>query len=216
MKKILCASVMLSVISAFVYAESGIIREFSGDVQLKHSGSSTFVPAQSGSEVAQDTVVSTGFKSTAIIAVGSSTVVVQPLTRLSLAEIQTSAGTETINMNLQSGRVKVEVKPPAGTKANFSVQSPSATASVRGTSFEFDTRNLKVSEGTVSFLGGDGIIMLVSAGGESFVGNDGRAADPVTIIAESVQPPPPPGTDSGGKTPVTPVTGDFSIKLQYP
>jgi hypothetical protein len=216
MKKIVCVAVMLSVISASLFAESGIIRELSGDVQLKPAGSSAFVPAQSGGEVAQNTVVSTGFKSTAIIAVGSSTIVVQPLTRLSLADIQTSAGAEKINMNLQSGRVKVDVKPPAGARADFSVQSPSATASVRGTSFEFDTRSLKVSEGTVSFAGRDGIVMLVPAGAESFVGSDGYAADPNDIIAESLQPAPPVGTDSGSKSSGTSAMGDFSVQLQYP
>ena len=216
MKKIVCAVVMASVIAWGVFADTGIIREFTGDVQLKLAGATAFVPAQAGNEVEQNTIVSTGFKSTAIIAVGNSTIVVQPLTRLSLKEIQTSSGTENVNMNLQSGRVKVDVKPPAGSKANFTVQSPTATASVRGTSFEFDTRYLKVFEGTVSFTGGNGISMPVSAGGESFVDKDGNAADPVDLVADSMAPPPPDGTDSGSAGSSSPNTGDFSIELQYP
>lgn len=220
MKKIIVMALMLAVIAWGICAqESGVIQEFTGDVQLKHAGSAEFTAASTGSEVKQNTVVSTGFKSTALIAVGCSTIMVHPLTRLSLAEIQASSGTETMNMKLQSGRVKVDVKPPAGTKASFTVQSPSATASVRGTSFEFDTRSLKVSEGTVTFIGSSGVQIPVNAGGESIVGGEGKASDPAGNSNENIVPPPPTGTDPGSKAPTsgqTNIKGDFTIELQYP
>ena len=192
--------VLLIAGAAFVFAQSGVIRELTGEVELKPAGASAFVPAVAGSPVALDTIVSTGFKSTAIIAVGSSVITVRPLTRLSLAEIQSTSGTENINVNLQAGRVKVDVKPPAGTRTNFTVQSPSATASVRGTGFEFDTFNLKVNEGKVAFQGKNGMPMMVHAGRTSHVGRDGNAVNPVETEKGSLEPPPVAGPETGGGT----------------
>jgi hypothetical protein len=166
--------------------------------------------------------VSTGFKGTAIITVGSTTILVKPLTRLSLSKIQLSSGSENLNMNLQAGRVRVDVKPPEGTKTNFTVQSPSATASVRGTSFEFDTLNLKVLEGTVVFLGNSGKIqMSVPAGFTTTLNKDGGAIDPVQIVKTVVHPDPLPGTNAtGGMSSTQPTiikgaSGDISIDIIY-
>ncbi|MDR2730531.1 MAG: FecR domain-containing protein [Treponema sp.] len=52
-----------------------------------------------------------------------------------MTEIQNLTELETLNVNLQTGRVRVDVKPPAGTKASTTVKGPEATASVRGTIF---------------------------------------------------------------------------------
>jgi hypothetical protein len=159
-----------------VFAQNGVIKELSGAVELKFAGSSEYVPAAAGTRVLEDTVISTGFKSTAVLELGSAVITVRPLTRLTLTEIKASQGTETLNVNLQAGRVRVDVKPPAGTKASFSISSPSATASVRGTRFDFDTKNLKVSEGKVGFRGRFGQTVQVGEGSHSEIGTDGIAS----------------------------------------
>jgi hypothetical protein len=200
MKKTLCVILLLAGAALCAFAQSGVIHGFSGEVELKPAGSSAFVPANVGDAVAADTIVSTGFRSTAVIQVGSSTIAVRPLTRLSLAEIRSDSGSETLNVNLQAGRVRVDVKPPAGTRANTSVQSPSATASVRGTSFEFDTLNLQVNEGTVALQGNNGMVMMVPAGTVSYVDSDGKAADPIETTAMSLTPPAPVGSGSAAGT----------------
>ena len=216
MKKMFLTVLMLSLIGFGVFAQSGVIRELTGDVELKPAGAPAFVPAQAGSEVARDTIVSTGFKSTAIIAVGSSVITVRPLTRLSLAEIQSSSGSENLNVNLQTGRVRVDVKPPAGTKANCTVQSPSATASVRGTSFEFDTVNVDVREGTVAFAGKDGVPAMVSAGEASYIGSDGKAVDSVTVASSSLLPPAPVGASSSAPSSTqSSAASELVISIQY-
>jgi hypothetical protein len=195
-------------------AGAGVIKELSGDVQLKHAGSNDFVVARAGSEVAQNTIVSPGFKSTAIVAVGGTVITVKPLTRLSLAEIQRTSEVETLNVSLQAGRVRVDVNPPAGMKASTTVQSPSATASVRGTSFEFDTLNLTVNEGTVAYSGNIGPLAMVSAGGASFIQIDGAPADPVSTIAESLIPPAPVNAPEAGPK-SAPSSGDIGISITY-
>ena len=215
MKKIVCFALLLCIITLGVFSQNGTIRELTGEVELKPAGASAFSPARAGSVVAQNTIVSTGFRSTAVIEVGSSVITVQPLTRLSLSEIQSSSGIENIQMNLQAGRIRVDVHAPAGSKTNFSVQSPSATASVRGTSFEMDTLNLNVLTGDVAFLNNIGLGMMVSGGLESSVGNDGNIIDPFIIAKEALVPSPPLGTEvTGGAIP--PATGgEFLIEIQY-
>jgi hypothetical protein len=48
---------------------------------------------------------------------------------------------------------------------------------VRGTSFFFDTRNLRVREGTVVFRGNHGYTVQVGAGSHSGIGADGIASE---------------------------------------
>ncbi|MCL2881221.1 MAG: FecR family protein, partial [Treponema sp.] len=130
---------------------------------------------------------------------------------LSLSEISSSAGTETINVNLQTGRVRVDVNPPSGIKAVMSVTSPMATASVRGTSFEFDTQSLTVLEGTVTFQGSNGGVMMVSAGSTSEISPNGRSIDPIETFASALLPPPPGGTDTGAISAETSAHGKFGM-----
>jgi len=218
MKKTFFAILLSAAAAAGVFAQNGVIRELTGDVEIKRSGAAAFTAAKTGDAVARDTIVSTGFKSTAVITVGSSTITVRPLTRLSLAEIQSASESENVNVSLQTGRVKVDVKPPAGTKANFTVQSTTASASVRGTSFEFDTVNLRVNEGTVSFGGVSGTpAVMVQEGGSSFIGTDGNAVSPVEISDASLMPPAPVGADAPapGDSPVIVTSGQIAVTLDY-
>jgi hypothetical protein len=216
MRKIFLVGLLFSVALCAVFAQGvGVIRELSGDVQLKFAGSNDFVAARAGNEIAQNTIISTGFKSTAIVAVGGTVITVKPLTRLSLAEIQRSSETETLNVSLQAGRVRVDVNPPAGMRASTTVQSPSATASVRGTSFDFDTLNLAVNEGTVAFGGNIGPNAMVSAGATSFIQIDGTPADPIGAMADSLIPPAPTGTPAVGGSSYTPSDGDVGISITY-
>jgi hypothetical protein len=186
-------------------------------VELKAAGAQAYTVARPGDQVRQDTVISTGFKSTALVEVGSALITVRPLTRLTLTEISASSGAETLNVNLQAGRVRVDVNPPAGTRASMAVSSPIATASVRGTSFEFDTRNLHVNHGTVSFQGNRGVAMPVFAGATSRVETDGKAADPIIVRTEVYQPPAPVGTDSSSKTAKerSSISGGVTTEMEY-
>ena len=183
------------------FAQNGVIRELSGTVELKAPGSSAYVQAKSGDQVSEDTIISTGFKSSALVAIGNALLTVRPLTRLTLQEISSASGTETLNVNLQAGRVRVDVNPPSGTRAAMTVSSPVATASVRGTSFEFDTKNLWVNHGQVSFKGQRGPMMLVNAGSSSRIQEDGKVADPVSIKIAGLSPQMPVGSNPSGGSP---------------
>jgi hypothetical protein len=156
-------------LGAFLYAQEAgaYIQEFTGTVELKVPGAADWRAARKGDQLSKDSMISTGFNSTALIVLGNSTLTVRPLTRLSLEELQNTQGNESVNLHLQTGRIRAEVSPPAGGNTNFTVRSPSATASVRGTAFDFDGVNLHVAQGRVRVTGKDGIAVNVGAGHES-------------------------------------------------
>jgi hypothetical protein len=167
MMKRLCAGILIIVSGTLLYAQEGVgayIREYTGTVEVKAPGEADWKAAEPGQQISRDTVISTGFKSTALIVLGNSTLTVRPLTRLSLEEIQNRQGDESVRLDLQTGRVRAEVNPPSGGKIDFTVHSPTATASVRGTTFEFNGMNLNVFEGVVHVSGGDRTGVYVGAG----------------------------------------------------
>ena len=202
MKKILLA-LIAACLGAGVFAQNAVIGELAGTVELKKAGAEEFIRARDGDQLEENTVVSTGFKSSAVITTGSAMIMVRPLTRLSFGELVRAQGQENVTMNLRAGSVRVDVKPAAGLRASFSVISPIATASVRGTSFELDTRNLTVREGMVLFRGSRGAPLRVYAGSSSKVFNyTGRPVDPIIVAENDLLPPPPAGADMFPQTTV--------------
>jgi hypothetical protein len=193
-KALMMVVMMMGAGAALLWAQSprASIQSLQGTVEIQAPGSAVWQPAVPGQELEQETLVSTGFKSAALIRVGNSTIQVRPLTRLSLREIRAAAEGESVEVQLRVGRIRADVKPPAeGRLVNFNVRSPIATASVRGTVFEFDTVNLAVNEGTVSFSGADNTAVYVAAGQSSSPDPlSGRAAPPVETAAARTPPPP--------------------------
>jgi hypothetical protein len=183
-----------------VYAqEAAFFRELNGTVEIKAPGSAVWVKAAAGDRIEKSALVSTGFQSSAVLAVGDSLITLRPLTRLSLEEIMRNQDGERVNLYLQTGRIRAEVRPPAGGNTDFTVRSPSVTASVRGTSFEFDTENIRVDEGRVQYSLANGRQTSVAEGGMSYVDeSNNTVVNPFTAAAEFLTPAPPPGSGSGG------------------
>ena len=215
MKKLQTTMMVLILCAGFAFAQNGVITGMSGTVELMRPGSSVYVPAKVGDQVTGNTTISTGFKSSALVKAGSAVITVRPLTKLTFAEISAAAGTETINVNLQTGRVRVDVNPPAGSRSNTSVRGPSATASVRGTSFTFDTRNITVQKGTVAFKGKRGGVMLVSAGSSSQLKPDDTVTDPIIINAVTLLPLPPGGSYTFKRGRIS-SSDQFGFIISYP
>jgi hypothetical protein len=157
---------------------SATIRECSGDVEIKVPGGE-WVPAGPGMRLQSSALISTGFKSSALLVLGNSTLQVRPVTCLSLEELVSREGGERIGLALRTGRIRAVVTPPPDVKVSFTVRSPVATASVRGTSFEFDAFNLRVLSGTVAFTGGDNVTVFAGADQKTAVDPQGRSSAPV-------------------------------------
>jgi hypothetical protein len=216
MKKLLFVTIFI-LTGLHVFSQEAFIEQLTGTVEIKQPMEDSFKAAAKGDRIFQETVVSTSFKSFAIIKIGSTTITVRPLTILSLTEIQKSAEAETVNVNLQAGRIRVDVKPPAGTKAIMSVSSPVSTASVRGTSFEMDTNNLYVSEGAVTFTGNRGQNVVINAGETSHVERTGQATSPRDGRNSNLMPPSPIGTSAQDITASTVISTSgvpFTIEIK--
>lgn len=192
---VLLGMVMLAVTGAWA-AESPLatIKEFTGKVEVMAPGG-TWKPATKGMTLVKNAAISTGFKSVAVLSLGSSVLTVKPLTKLSLEELVRLQGSEQVKVYLSAGRVKAAVAAPAGGTTDFSVKSPSATASVRGTGFDFDGVNLAVTEGIVVFVGTNGQAVQVPAGSLSSVGAGGGSSSPLQEAIGALAPLLPPGVD---------------------
>jgi hypothetical protein len=181
--------------------EIAFFRETNGTVEIKASGSAVWVSATAGDRIEENTLISTGFKSTAVVVLGNSVITVRPVTRLSLDEIIRNQNSERVNLRLQTGRIRAEVNPPDRGKTDFTVRSPIATASVRGTVFEFDTENIRVDEGRVVYSLDNGRETPVSAGGTSHADETSNTVvSPFAAAEELLSPALPPGSDSGNST----------------
>jgi len=203
-----------------IFAQEAVIRELSGTVELKKSNSAAWEKAAQGQTVAADTVISTGFKSSAIIGIGDSLISVRPLTRLSITELSGRSGTETINLSLQSGRIRADVNAPSGGRTILGVQSPVATASVRGTIFEMGVHELRVIEGTVEYMSAFAVPVLVDSGGNSQVDEKtGRAVNPAASLIAALNPGLPIANDSFRPFEVEGAFGDdmvdFTFQIKY-
>ncbi len=140
-----------------------IVREVKGKVEIKAPGKS-WIPAKPGMKLAKKYKISTGFRSQAVLRLGESILVVKQLTRMELSELIKKKGVIKTSLYLRVGKIKATVKRAKGIRQDFKVKSPISTAAVRGTSFEFDGRNLRVFEGTVGFINNLGQRRFIGSG----------------------------------------------------
>jgi ferric-dicitrate binding protein FerR (iron transport regulator) len=225
MKGKLLLVVFAVILGASVWAQEVKIMEIrgTGTVEYKVPGATIWLPVSKDTVLSKNASISTGFKSEVVLLVGKSTLTVRPLTRISIEELVAQEGKERATLNLQTGRIRASV-PPAGGDINFTVRSPSATASVRGTVFEFDGVNLKVINSSVQLTNTsngrtDGRTVVVDAGGSSFVDVvTGHVAAPAETAVAALTPSLPQGSESG----VTPTVdkpansnGDISLTITW-
>jgi hypothetical protein len=177
-------------LTAFSQNTRALFLEVSGTVEIKEAGSSEWKRATPGISIDSNTVISTGLKSRASVSLGSSRLDIQPLTMLTLRELVQRGDVEETTLYLRTGRVRVTVNRPSGLSADFTVQSPTVTASVRGTSFEFDGINLWVENGLVLLENGGGQKVYVAEKQRSYVdeNNQNRIVPPFEAEAAQLRP----------------------------
>lgn len=157
-------TILIIFIGTFLFADiTAVVKDISGKVEIQVPGGS-WKKAAEGMKIEEGYLISTGFRSEAVLELGPSQVIVKQLTRMELAELVEKEGTVRTGLNLRVGKIKAEVRTTAGLRQDFRLTSPVSTAAVRGTSFEYDGVNLKVLEGTVEFTNQRGQRRLVPAG----------------------------------------------------
>jgi len=163
-----------------------------GKVEIQNG--TEWVAVKAGDIIPKGAVISTGFKSEAVIKVKSSTFTLTPLTRITVEQLAETPAKDETQLYLDSGNVKFDVKKSENKRVGFKVRSPVATASVRGTA------------GTVgangSVAASEGIIAVTSA--ESPSANiQGDPSD--SLPKDGVSNPFTPTKDVGGDHGETPV-----------
>jgi hypothetical protein len=205
--------------SAFAQEGQTVILEARGTVEIQDGGSAEWRAAAPGDAVGKNAVISTGFRSTALIALGDSRISVRPLTRLALEELAQRDAAEDVRVYLRTGRVRAEVRPPSGGRTDFTVRSPIATASVRGTSFEFDTRHLYVNDGRVLLEGGNGQTVYVDEGRRSYVDESEQRVIPpfeaeAAVLTLALSELTSTGSDTGSYAPVITAPGVTPVSIE--
>lgn len=196
MKKVVVAFISLAM-SFCIYATSGEVLAIKGKVEIQKSGQ--WRVAQKGDSLDSGTLVSTGFKSELTLKVDGSTIVVQPLTRLRLDEIVKKDDLLSSKVYLDMGSIKANVKAAETKKVSFTVRTPVATASVRGTSGEISYNGmLNGQTGVWDYINMSGDVVRVFAGDTVSIDNFGNITPAQITFQSEVKP----------QTPKTPADKD--------
>ncbi len=91
--------------------------------------------AKAGDKLSKGTVIQTGFKSELVLKIQDSVVNVAPLTRMTIELLKSQEEKDSSSIYVATGSVSSEVNRTNNRKVGFTVRSPVATASVRGTKF---------------------------------------------------------------------------------
>jgi hypothetical protein len=155
-------------------SEFPTVKQIQGKVEIKNdSTGSRWVKAFKGMEIKSGALISTGFKSNAVIELDNSEIFIKQLTRMTIEDLSRKNNTVKTNLNLRLGRISADVKTSKGLKHDFIVRTPVSTAAVRGTIFDAGIGKLEVKNGIISFTNKIGQKVTVGGGKSSEVGGDG-------------------------------------------
>lgn len=130
MKKIVTILVLLTV-AFYSFALDGIVMEVLGKVEKQVDNS--WIALKKGDVLVPGDIVSTGFKSEAVISIGESVITVKALTRMTIEQLYEKNKNHVSSIYLDVGSVSADVKPVTNKRVGFTVKTPAVTASVRGT-----------------------------------------------------------------------------------
>lgn len=189
MKKLILA-VIFSAMTFASFAMQATVVSAKGKTEVKNGGA--WVALKSGDSLNEGSVIQTGFKSELVLKIKESTVTVAPLSRITLQTLiereglNGESGKDETTIFLDTGSLKSNVQKSADRRVGFTVRSPVATASVRGTFFEtvkvFKVLKLATTRGSVAFSSntksGFSKEILVNAGQSATIANNGNTTSP--------------------------------------
>jgi hypothetical protein len=184
--KLLCAIVVIAFAAIPAFAVDTKVVEVTGKVEVKLPGKTNWQLAKKDMDIPKGTTISTGFKSVAVFKMDATIITCRALTRLTIEQIASSQNQVAAECYLQVGTMRAEVNKPQGGSINFTVRSPVATASVRGTVFEFDGLNLFVDAGTVAFSVNGALVRSFVAGQSTSVDSNGNPKTAQEKVVEEV------------------------------
>lgn len=151
MKKNLLKSLfvlLFAVAGSSLFAENAVVTYVKGKVEVNRNNE--WIALSIGDEIKQSDTISTGFQSEAKIKYNGSLLSLGAVTRITLSELSSGKGKETVDLNLSTGAVRSKVTHTEDTRISYTVRSPAAVASVRGTDFMMsDNGKVTCYEGAV-------------------------------------------------------------------
>jgi len=142
------AALILTTAVTSAYALDATVVSTKGKTEVQKGNS--WEALKPGSKLQKGDVVQTGFKSELKIKIGESTVDVAPMTRITIEQLAAKDTKDETSIYLDTGSVKSDVKKTDKRRVGFTVRSPAATASVRGTSLGVSTGYRKTDVQTYS------------------------------------------------------------------
>ena len=180
MKRIIL-TIFLLVGSVAVFAATGVAQDkaevisFTGKAEYQTADG--WIPVTVGTLLEQGTVISTGFKSS-----GDSRFTVAALSRIAIDKLVEDDSSYDTEMKLSTGKLQMDVKAKPGKTTSFTVKSPTATASVRGTS------GIMSSTGTLQSLTGMWTMRSVAPNSKPIFVQGTRSADiPDVLVVHTPQ-----------------------------
>ena len=129
--KIMAVSLMFAGSFAFADALDAVVVSSAGKVEVQNG--TQWVPVKEGDVLKKGSVVQTGFKSELVLKVKESNMKISQLTRMVIENLSAGSDKDDTRIFIDTGSVRSEVNRSGARKVGFTVRSPVATASVRGT-----------------------------------------------------------------------------------
>ena len=130
-KLFLCFTLVL--FASLIFAQTRGVQVVSvvGKVEKQQDG--LWVPIKEGEFLSKGTLISTGFRSSATLKFEGSVISVAALSRLTISELLENENSRDTSVYLDAGKITADIKTSDNKRVNFTVRTPIATASVKGT-----------------------------------------------------------------------------------
>ena len=179
-KKSICIALTAFSFALPLCAGSATVISAEGKVEVERGGK--WIPLSANAAVSEGEVISTGFKSKAVLRYQGSVLQLGALTRVTLEKLAEGEKNDTVAVYLNTGAVKSTVQRASNRRVNYTVRNPVAVASVRGTEFDFSgDGSITCTEGAVVTYGSRSY--NAAAAVEAPAEGKSNAATPATDIA---------------------------------
>ena len=130
-KLFLCFTLVL--FASLIFAQTRGVQVVSvvGKVEKQQDG--LWLPIKEGEFLSKGTLISTGFRSSATLKFEGSVISVAALSRLTISELLENENSRDTSVYLDAGKITADIKTSDNKRVNFTVRTPIATASVKGT-----------------------------------------------------------------------------------
>ncbi len=159
----------------------GKVTEITGDVEYSTDGGKTFQPVSVGMIIHQGDHITTGFESSASLDFGYGTLQIFQITQLRVDEYTNATNLPRTQLHLQVGRVAARIPHTAAIRGDFSVSTPTAYSSIRGSGMvvSYDnitnTTSVQVTEDQAYVKGAsDTLVSIVKNGDTVVIGPEGK------------------------------------------